>query len=89
MNDLFFAGGSAVLLGLGATLTFDLGAIVLKPAFRIAPSDLCLVGRWLRYMPAGVFRPTNIRSSAPHRGKCPIDWTAHYLIGIAFAQRYW
>jgi hypothetical protein len=65
MTNLARALISASLMGLGATLTFDLGALVLKQAFRLAPSNLCLVGRWLRYMPAGVFAHANIAAAPP------------------------
>ncbi len=54
---------SAVLMGLGATLTFDLWALFLKRTFGIAPSNICLVGRWLRYMPEGTFTHSNIMSA--------------------------
>ena len=43
-------------MGLGATLTFDLWGLFLKQAFKITPSNICLVGRWLRYMPEGIFK---------------------------------
>ena len=79
---------SALLMGLGATLTFDLWGLFLKRVFRIAPSNICLVGRWLRHMPKGTFRHTNIVSAPPQRGECPVGWTAHYLIGVSFAGMF-
>lgn len=81
MNTLI----STLLMGLGATLTFDLWGLFLKRVFRIAPSNICLVGRWLRYMPKGTFRHTNILSAQPQRGECLAGWMAHYLIGVSFA----
>lgn len=85
MNNLFLYFMPTILIGLGATLTFDLWALFLKRAFQITPSDICLVGRWLRTMPEGIFRHSNIRS-APQKGKeCMIGWAAHYMIGTAFA----
>ena len=56
MNTLALSLISAILMGLGATLTFDLWGLFLKQAFKITPSNICLVGRWLRYMPAGTFQ---------------------------------
>jgi len=76
---------SAILIGLGATLTFDLWARFLNYAFKITPSNICLVGRWLRYMPEGTFRHTNIASSPQKSGECAVGWIAHYMIGITFA----
>lgn len=72
-------------MGLGATLTFDLWGQLLKRAFRIAPSNICLVGRWLRYMPGGTFKHSNIASTPPKSAECAVGWLAHYLIGVTFA----
>ena len=76
---------SAIFIGLGATLTFDLWGLFLKKAFKIAPSNICLVGRWLRYMPAGIFKHSNIASAPPKSAECAVGWIAHYMIGITFA----
>ncbi len=76
---------SAILMGLGATLTFDLWARFLKHAFKITPSNICLVGRWLRYMPEGTFKHSNIASTPQKSAECMAGWIAHYLIGITFA----
>jgi protein-S-isoprenylcysteine O-methyltransferase Ste14 len=76
---------NVILMGLGATLTFDLWGLFLKRVFRIAPSNICLVGRWLRYMPQGTFRHANIAAAPPQRGECLVGWMAHYLIGVSFA----
>jgi hypothetical protein len=76
---------SAILIGLGATLTFDLWAQFLKHAFKITPSSICLVGRWFRYMPEGIFSHSNIVSTPPKSGECLTGWIAHYMIGIMFA----
>lgn len=85
MNNLALPLMSAILIGLGATLTFDLWALLLKHAFKIAPSNLCLVGRWLRYMPEGIFTHANIVSTPRKNGECIVGWIAHYMIGITFA----
>lgn len=79
---------SSVVLGIGATLAFDIGATLLKVAFKVPPSNICLVGRWLRYMPGGTFTHLNIVSAPPKSWECPIGWTAHYLIGIGFALAF-
>jgi hypothetical protein len=85
MNNLALSLISAIPIGLGATLTFDLWALFLKHAFKIAPSNICLVGRWLCYMPEGTFRHSNIVSSLPKSAECAVGWIAHYTIGITFA----
>ena len=85
MNSLTIPFISAILMGLGATLTFDIWGLLLKRAFGIAPSNICLVGRWVRYMPQATFTHVNIASSPPKHAECTVGWIAHYLIGISFA----
>ena len=79
---------STILIGLGATLTFDLWALFLKYAFKITPSNFCLVGRWFRYMPEGIYKHSNIASATPKSSECTIGWIAHYMIGIMFAVTF-
>ncbi|MEZ4869493.1 MAG: DUF2938 domain-containing protein [Caldilineaceae bacterium] len=85
MNELLLISIKTILIGLGATLTFDLWALLLKYAFNIAPSDICVVGRWICYMPAGIFRHANLRTATLRSSECLIGWSAHYLIGTMFA----
>jgi hypothetical protein len=85
MNNLALSLPSAIFMGLGATLTTDLWALFLKRAFKIASPNYCLVGRWLRYMPEGIFKHSNIVSTPPKSAECTVGWTAHYMIGIMFA----
>jgi Protein of unknown function (DUF2938) len=85
MDTLALSLVSAILMGLGATLTFDLWGLFLKQAFNITPSNICLVGRWLRYMPAGTFRHSNIGSTPQKSAECAVGWIAHYTIGMTFA----
>lgn len=85
MNNLALSCISAIIMGLGATLTFDLWALFLKQAFKITPSNICLVGRWLRYMPEGTFKHSNIVSAPRKSAECAVGWIVHYLIGLAFA----
>ena len=77
-----------LLLGIGATLTFDLWALLLRQAVGVAPSNFCLVGRWLRYMPEGIFTHRNIVSAPQKSGECAVGWIAHYMIGILFAMAF-
>ena len=86
MNNLALPLISAILIGLGATLTFDLWALLLIHAFKITPSNICLVGRWLRTMPEGIFRHSNILSAPRKSAECTVGWIAHYMIGITFTS---
>ncbi len=85
MDNLSICFICAILIGLGATLTFDLWAQLLKYVFKITPSNICLVGRWIRYMPEGIFIHSNIGASPKKRGECMVGWFSHYMIGISFA----
>jgi hypothetical protein len=82
MNDFLV---SALLLGSGATAFMGIVAAARKRLFGVPPADYALVGRWLAHLARGRFRHNPIGASAPIRGERLIGWTAHYLIGIAFA----
>ena len=88
MNNLIPFLIRAILMGLGATLTLDLWALFLKHVFQVAPSNICLVGRWLRHMPEGIFKHSNIGSAPQKSGECATGWIAHYMIGIVFAVAF-
>lgn len=85
MNNLTLSLISAILIGLGATLTTDLWALFLKRAFKITAPNYCLLGRWLRYMPEGTFIHSNIASAPQKSAECTVGWIVHYTIGIMFA----
>lgn len=76
---------AAVLIGAGATAVMDIWTVARKRLFSVPPADYGLVGRWLAYMLRGRFRHHPISASPPAPGERLIGWTAHYLIGIAFA----
>lgn len=73
------------VIGAGATLAMDLWALLRRRVLGVPALDYALVGRWLAWLPRGrlVHRP--IAATPPVRGESAIGWTAHYLIGIAFA----
>jgi hypothetical protein len=81
MNYLIFT----LIIGIGATAMMDLWAIARKSLFGIAPPNYGLVGRWIAHMTRGRFRHESIAASSRMYGERIIGWTAHYLIGIAFA----
>lgn len=85
MNNLALSLMSAILIGLGATLATDLWALFLKHVFKITAPNYCLVGRWLRHMPEGTFKHSNIASAPQKSAECTVGWIAHYMIGITFA----
>lgn len=81
MNYLLFT----CFIGVGATAVMDLWGLARKPLLGIAPPNYALVGRWIAHMIHGRFRHDSIAAAAPVRGEHIIGWTAHYLVGIAFA----
>lgn len=85
MNNSIFYFLSSIAIGIGATLTFDLWGLILKYAFKIAPSNFCLVGRWILYMPKGIFRHSNINAVPKKSAECTVGWVVHYVTGIIFA----
>lgn len=88
MNTLVLSLVGASFIGFGATLTFDAGSLVLKHIFKIAPSNICLVGRWIRYMPEGTFIHSNLGAAPRKSGECAVGWMAHYTIGVMFALAF-
>ncbi len=88
MSNPLFPFVSVLVMGLGATLTFDLWVFFLRHAFNIPASNICLVGRWLRYTPEGIFKHSNLASAPPKSAECVTGWAAHYLIGILFAAAF-
>lgn len=85
MTNIVLPIMSTMFVGIGATLTMDLWAFILKYAFKITPSDFCLVGRWIRYMQEGIYQHTGIASAMPKSQECTIGWIAHYVTGVVFA----
>ena len=77
--------GSTLLIGAGATLATDLWAIARGRLLGVPAPDWGLVGRWFGHMARGRFRHERIATAEPVRGERVIGWTAHYLIGIAYA----
>lgn len=85
MNNSIPTFLTPILIGIGASLTFDLWGLFLKYAFKISPSNFCLVGRWIRYMPDGIFRHSNISAVPQKSAECAVGWLTHYVTGILFA----
>jgi hypothetical protein len=88
MGNSIFYFLSPIFIGIGATLIFDLWGLFLKYAYKITPSNFCLVGRWIRYVPEGIFMHANIGSAPQKRAECTIGWISHYMVGLMFAIAY-
>jgi Protein of unknown function (DUF2938) len=78
----------AIAVGVGATLVMDLWNLFLKRAFSIPSLSYCLLGRWVRHMPAGTLRHASIAAAPRKPLECTVGWIAHYTIGIVFAVAF-
>ena len=76
---------SAVAIGLGATLFMDLCALVLSRVFGFTRANYCWVGRWVCYMPQGIFTHASIAASSKKPLECAVGWISHYVIGSLYA----
>jgi hypothetical protein len=74
-----------VFIGLFATATTDLWAIVRERVFGIPQPDFGMVGRWIGHFTRGRFRHERIAAAAPVAGERLVGWTAHYFVGVCFA----
>ncbi|MDO5980274.1 DUF2938 domain-containing protein [Flavivirga spongiicola] len=72
-----------IVIGIGATITMDIYAFVLK-LFGIKGLDYKFLGRWIGHMFNGKFNHNKIFDSAAIKYEQIIGQTAHYSIGIAF-----
>lgn len=74
-----------IFTGAGATAVMDSWAIARRRLLGTPPPNYSLVGRWIAHMPRGRFRHDSIAAAPPVSGERLVGWSAHYLIGIAFA----
>src|SRR5499427_458613 len=76
-----------LVVGIIATLTTDLWLWTLQ-IVGAPPPNWALVGRWLAWMPRGVFVHRPIAATPSIRGELAIGWGFHYVVGIAYAALY-
>jgi hypothetical protein len=75
---------TAAVMGVGATMIMDAWNMFLKRAFNIPSLNYCMLGRWLRHMPAA-FRHASIAAAPEKLNECVTGWIAHYSIGVSLA----
>ena len=85
MSETTRALMGALLIGAGATAVIDVWAIVRRRLLGIPPLDYSLVGRWLGHLARGRVWHNLIGASPAIPRERIIGWTAHYVIGVAFA----
>ena len=77
----------ALVVGIIATLATDLWLWLLQ-IVGVPPANWALVGRWVAWMPHGVFVHRPIAATPSIRGELAIGWGFHYAVGIAYAALY-
>jgi hypothetical protein len=75
----------SIVIGVGATLLFDIWGLMLNRVARLPAPNFALVGRWFAHLPRGRFTHDDIARTEPVEGELVIGWVAHYAIGILFA----
>jgi hypothetical protein len=63
----------------------DLCALVLRHVFGVTPANYCWVGRWVCYLPQGIFAHASIAASSKKPLECAVGWISHYVIGSLYA----
>jgi hypothetical protein len=76
---------ATIAIGMGATLVMDLWNLFLKRTLGVPSLNYCLLGRWVRHLPAGTLRHASITAAAQKPYECMVGWIAHYTIGVVFA----
>lgn len=76
---------AALLMGVAATALIDLWSWLLARVFGVGSLNYCLLGRWLAYMPRGVFCHRDISARPARVAECHLGWLFHYGVGVVFA----
>jgi len=74
--------------GIVATLATDLWHRLLRIVIPLPPAQWGLVGRWVAWIPRGVFIHRPITATPQVRGEAVIGWIFHYAVGIVYAALY-
>ena len=72
-----------IVIGIGATLTMDIWAFLLR-LFNIKSLDYRFLGRWVGNLTKGKINHNKIFDTAPFPNEQLIGWITHYAIGITF-----
>jgi hypothetical protein len=78
----------AVIVGVIATISIDLFALLLKRGFSLPTTNWAMVGRWFGHLHKGIWIHRSIGQSQTIAHELLIGWVAHYLVGIGYALAY-
>lgn len=77
--------GRALIIGVGATVIFDLWGLLLNRVFGTPLPNWALVGRWFCHVPRGKLVHQSIAEALPVAGELRWGWFFHYAVGVLFA----
>jgi Protein of unknown function (DUF2938) len=72
-------------IGVGATATMDMVAILTHRFLGMALPDYALVARWIGHMSHGQFRHAPITKAPPIPRERALGWFVHYTTGVGYA----
>ncbi|WP_040639595.1 DUF2938 domain-containing protein [Microvirga lotononidis] len=75
----------SILIGIGATVIFDLWGLFLKHAFGLPGANWGPVGRWFCHLAGGRVYHEDIAKAPPFAYERAAGWIGHYAVGILFA----
>jgi hypothetical protein len=76
--------GHGVLLGIGATLVFDVWQRAYALAAGAPPPNWALVGRWFWHLKDGEVFHDDIARAAPWEHELALGWVGHFATGIVY-----
>ncbi|MCZ8373940.1 MAG: DUF2938 domain-containing protein [Beijerinckiaceae bacterium] len=73
-----------LIIGIGATIVFDLWNLLLNRLFGIPLPNWAMVGRWFRHLFRGRFLHEDIARAEPVPDELGWGWAFHYAVGASF-----
>jgi phage shock protein PspC (stress-responsive transcriptional regulator) len=73
-----------LVIGIGATMIFDLWNLLLNRLLGIPLPNWALVGRWFCHLFSGRFVHRDITSASPVAQELAWGWAFHYAVGASF-----
>lgn len=75
----------SLVIGVGATLVFDLWLYALHRVFGLPNANWAVAGRWFVHVAQGRVWHDDIGAEPAVPGELPIGWAGHYAVGIVYA----
>ena len=77
-----------LFIGIFATISIDVWALILNKVFKLPITNWGMVGRWVGHIPQGKFTNSSIKDVVEIKNEHAIGWLLHYVIGFIFAYFY-